>query len=46
MKFMLMYRMKPDHRDAAVKRFQKTGGTAGEGVTILGRWHKAAAGSG
>jgi hypothetical protein len=41
MQFMISYVFHPDDRDAVQERFKKTGGTPGEGATLLGRWHAA-----
>jgi hypothetical protein len=42
MKFMITYRISPENRNTSGQRFQETGGGPPKGVTMLGRWHKAA----
>jgi hypothetical protein len=41
MKFMLTFCMKPERRDEAIVRFQKTGGKPPKGAKLLGRWTRA-----
>lgn len=41
MKFMLTFTMKPETRDTAIARFQKTAGKPPKGVALLGRWTRA-----
>jgi len=42
MKFMITYEIRPENRSASGKRFLETGGGPPAGVTMLGRWHRAA----
>ena len=42
MKFMITYEFSPENRNSSGKRFLDTGGGPPAGVTMLGRWHKAA----
>ena len=42
MKFMITYEMSPENRSASGQRFLQTGGGPPAGVTMLGRWHRAA----
>ena len=42
MKFMITYEISPENRSTSGKRFLETGGGPPAGVTMLGRWHKAA----
>jgi hypothetical protein len=46
MQFMVSYRIKPEHRTAAISRFMETGGPPPDGVTMHGRWHGASGGGG
>lgn len=41
MQFICTYTLRPEHREAAIERFLKTGAPAPEGVKLLGRWHDA-----
>lgn len=41
MQFMVSFRIKPEHRSAAIARFLETGGAPPDGVKMLGRWHGA-----
>jgi len=42
MKFIVTYELQPENRNASGKRFLETGGRPTAGVTMLGRWHRAA----
>ena len=46
MKFMTTWAVRPGARAEAVDRFLAGQGTPPEGVTLLGRWHKADASGG
>ena len=46
MHFMITYAFSNDVRNTAQERFKKTGGTPGEGVKMLGRWHALGGGHG
>jgi hypothetical protein len=41
MKFMATWALLPGSVRAAAEQFLASGGLEGEGVTVLGRWHKA-----
>lgn len=41
MKFLLTFMMKPETRDTAFARFDKTQGRPPKGVSLLGRWTRA-----
>lgn len=41
MKLMLTFALKPEFRDAAIARFEKTQGRPPDGVSLLGRWTRA-----
>jgi hypothetical protein len=41
MKFIVTFSLRPDHRDAAIARFRKTGGLPPQGARFLGRWTAA-----
>lgn len=41
MQFMVSFKIKPEHRSAAISRFLETGGPPPSGVKMLGRWHGA-----
>ena len=41
MKFIVTYELSPENRTPSGKRFLETKGAPPEGVTMLGRWHKA-----
>lgn len=43
MKFLMTFDWTPDEEDRAeaIARFQNTGGTPHEGITLLGRWTRA-----
>lgn len=42
MLFHISYQIAPNARNDAQSRFKDTGGGPPEGVTMVGRWHKAA----
>lgn len=46
MLFTSHWRILPGNRDAVIERFAKTGGQPPQGVTMLGRWHDVASGTG
>jgi hypothetical protein len=39
MLFIVTWTARPEHRNAALERFVKTGGKPPEGVKFIGRWH-------
>ena len=39
MKFITQYEFRPEARNEAIRRFQETGGTPPEGITMHARWH-------
>jgi hypothetical protein len=39
MKYMITWKVPPEHYKAGVKRFLKTGGATPKGLKSLGRWH-------
>ena len=41
MLFVVEWKFRPEHRDAANNRFKETGGPPPEGVRMIGRWHYA-----
>jgi hypothetical protein len=41
MKFIVHYKVAPEHRDAAQRRFKETGGGPPAGVTMIERYHCA-----
>jgi len=42
LQFMITFNIRPENRTSSGKRFLETGGGPPAGVTMLGRWHKAA----
>jgi hypothetical protein len=46
MKFMITWRVTPDHYEKALKRFLKSGGPTPKGLKTLGRWHASGSTSG
>ena len=40
MLYIVRWTGKPEHRNAAVERFKRTGGAPPAGVKMLGRWHE------
>ncbi|MGH8670559.1 MAG: DUF3303 domain-containing protein [Burkholderiales bacterium] len=46
MLFIVKWSISPDHRNAAIERFLKTGGVAPTGVKMVGRWHAIGQSSG
>ena len=42
MQFIITYEIGPENRSSSGQRFLQTGGLPPKGVTMLGRWHKAA----
>ena len=41
MTFHITYKLSPDQRNHAQKRFKETGAPPPAGLTMLGRWHSA-----
>ena len=41
MKFIVTFSLRPEHRDAAIARFRKTGGLPPKPARFLGRWTAA-----
>jgi hypothetical protein len=41
MTFLLSWEISAENRDAALARFNETGGLPPEGVTMVSRWHEA-----
>jgi len=41
MKYMITWKVPPEHYKAGLKRFLKTGGPPPKGLKSLGRWHAA-----
>lgn len=39
MQFIVTWTGRPEHRNAALERFVKTGGAPPDGVKMIGRWH-------
>jgi hypothetical protein len=39
MLFLVSWTARPEHRDAAIERFLKTGAQPPAGVKMIGRWH-------
>ncbi|MDX1456236.1 MAG: DUF3303 family protein [Marinobacter sp.] len=46
MLFILRWKLPPEHRDEAIRRFLETGGKPPEGVTLVGRWFAVAQNAG
>ena len=46
MLFISHWRVPAGNRNAVIERFAKTGGQPPQGVTMLGRWHEVANGTG
>jgi hypothetical protein len=46
MLFLSKYTIRPEHKDAAVKRFLETAASPPEGVKMIGRWHDVGSRSG